>query len=64
LGYFFSFLLPIFSLAGIAKMSFSKGSGIFKHGENLEEKVRMKSKKIENSCEILDYMYYNQVNNS
>src|SRR6266542_4335437 len=32
------------------------------HGENLEEKVGMKSRKIKNSCEFLDYMYYDQVN--
>jgi len=32
-------LLPIFSLAGIAKVSFSRGSKIFEHGKNLEEKV-------------------------
>jgi len=64
LGCFFSFLLPIFSLAGVAKVSFSRDSGIFGHDENLEEKVEMKSRKIENSCEILNYMYYNQVNNS
>jgi len=33
------------------------------HGENLEEKVGMKSEKIEkNPCENLDYMYYDQVN--
>ena len=36
----------------------TKSSGIFEHGENLEEKVRMKSGKIENFCENLDYMYY------
>jgi len=46
LGCFFSFLLPIFSLASIAKMSFSRGSGIFGHGDNFEEKVEMKSEKI------------------
>jgi len=57
-------LLPIFSLAGVAKVSFSRGSGIFGHSENLEEKVRMKSGKIKNSCENLDYMYYDQVNKS
>ena len=34
------------------------------HDENLEEKVGMKSGKIENSCEFLDYMYYDQVNKS
>ncbi len=32
------------------------------HGENLEEKVGMKRGKIENLCEFLDYMYYDQVN--
>ncbi len=37
---------------------------IVAHGENLEEKVGIKSGKIENSCEILDYIYYNQVNKS
>ncbi len=36
----------------------NKSSGIFRHGKNLEEKVGMKSGKIKNSCEILDYMYY------
>jgi len=46
-------LLPIFSLAGIAKVSFSRGSEIFGHGEILEEKDGMKSGKIENSCENL-----------
>ncbi len=40
----------------------NKSSGIFAHGENLEEKVRMKRGKIENFCEFLDYMYYDQVN--
>jgi len=39
LGCFVSFLLLIFSLADIAKVSFSEGSGIFRHGENLEEEV-------------------------
>ncbi len=34
------------------------------HDENLEKKVEMKSEKIENSCEILNYMYYDQVNKS
>jgi len=34
LGCFFSFLLPIFSLAGVAKVSFSRGFGIFRHGKN------------------------------
>ena len=42
----------------------NKSSGIFGHGENLEEKVGLKSRKIENSCENLDYMYYDQVNKS
>ena len=40
----------------------NKSSGIFGHGENLKEKVGMKSVKIENSCEFLNYMYYDQVN--
>jgi len=40
----------------------NKSSGIFGHSENLKEKVGMKSRKIENSCKFLDYMYYNQVN--
>ena len=40
----------------------NKSSGIFGLGENLKEKVGMKSGKIENSCENLDYMYYDQVN--
>jgi len=38
-------LLPIFSLASIAKVSFSRGFGIFGHGEILEEKVEIKSRK-------------------
>ncbi len=38
----------------------NKSSGIFGHDENLEEKVGIKSGKIENSCEILDYMYYDK----
>ncbi len=62
LGCFFSFLLPIFSLAGIVKVSFSRGSRTFGHDENLEEEVRMKIEKLKNSCENLDYMCYNQVN--
>ncbi len=40
----------------------NKSSEIFGHDENLEEKVGMKSGKIENSCEFLNYMYYDQVN--
>ena len=40
----------------------NKSSGIFGYGEDLEEKVGMKSRKIKNSCENLDYMYYDQVN--
>ena len=40
----------------------TKSSGIFGHGENFEKKVRLKSRKIENSCENLDYMYYDQIN--
>ena len=42
----------------------NKSSGIFAHGKNLEEKVGLKSRKIENSCEFLDYMYYDQINKS
>jgi len=58
-------LLPIFSLAGIVKVSFSRGSEIFGHGENLEKKkVGLKSRKIEYFCEFLNYMYYDQVNKS
>ncbi len=30
--------------------------------KNFEEEVGMKSEKIENSCENLDYMHYDQVN--
>ena len=40
----------------------NKSFEIFGHDENLEEKVGIKSGKLENSCEILDYMYYDQVN--
>ncbi len=42
----------------------NKSFGIFAYVENLEEKVGMESGKIENSCEFLDYMYYDQVNKS
>ena len=42
--------------------SVNKSSEIFGHDEILEEKVGMKSGKIEHSCEFLDYMYYDQVN--
>jgi len=52
-GCFFSFLLPIFSLASVAKVNFSRGSGIFGHGENLEKKIGIKSEKMENSCKNL-----------
>ncbi len=62
LGCFVSFLLLIFSLADIAKVSFSEGSGIFRHGENLEEEVGWKVEKLENFCKNLDYIYYDQVN--
>ena len=46
------------------KRKVNKSSWIFGHGKNLEEKVGMESGKIENSCEFLDYMYYDQVNKS
>ena len=42
----------------------NKSSGIFGHDEILEEKMGMKSRKLENSYENLGYMYYDQVNKS
>src|SRR6266540_796010 len=68
--YFFSFITKVTTAKGHHQGLFkkkerervNKSSGIFELGENLEEKVGMKSGKIENSCENLDYMYYDQVN--
>jgi len=37
---------------------------IITYDKILEEKVGMKSEKMENSCENLGYMYYDQVNKS